>query len=51
MAKQQINESEKKRDSSYLLDSRPQIHDGSDAATDQVLTDMALEDALNEMGW
>ncbi len=32
-------------------DTRPVVHDGSEEATDQVLKDMAVEDALNEMGW
>ena len=32
-------------------DTRTVAHDGSEEATDQVLKDMAVEDALGEMGW
>lgn len=35
----------------YLPDSRPTKHDDSELATDEVLHDMAVEDALDGMGW
>ncbi|MDD5381844.1 MAG: hypothetical protein PHG53_09460 [Phycisphaerae bacterium] len=34
-----------------LNDSRPVKHEGNEPATDEVLKDMATEDALDEMDW
>lgn len=37
------------KDPGYLPDTRPERHDGDVIATERVLKDMAVEDALDEM--
>ena len=32
-----------------LADTRPEVHDGNEEATDRVLKDMALQDAIDEI--